>query len=288
MALQWVEDTDLRGPPGEPGPAAPGGSYVTGAVPAGAATVSITHGLGTRDVVVMVRETTGYAYVPVANDAPDDNTVRLSFADPPEANQYRYVIFAALGAPVSPPSAPTAHAPTHGTDGSDPLTPGLIGAATNDHGHTGYAADDHTHPPTPVLRGPWVQTTGFLGSALAPIEDGRDTGGVLTVPALGYDWMPLASARYRGRSDVWASAPALELREGDPHHGEVYGKGLAPGTARVYDWVPAVVSPVLGPVLSGSSSHTFYLWMRPASGGGWVESVNTGDPHITVYALPMG
>lgn len=286
-ALAWAD------PPG-----ASGGSYITGTVPAGSATVTITHNLGTRDVVVMVRETATYQYVPVANDAPTSNTVRLVFTAAPTSGQYRYVIFAALGEPVPAPAAPTAHASTHATDGSDPVSTASIGAAPADHTHPGYAAASHdhsgvyapaqhTHPPAPVLRGPWVQTNGFLGSALAPIGDGRNTGGVLTVPALGYDWLPFASARYRGRSDVWASAPALELREGDPHYGEVYAKGLAPGTARVYEWVPAVVSPVLGPVLSGSSSHTFYLWMRPASGGGWVESVNTGNPHITVYALPV-
>lgn len=113
-----------------------GGTYIAGAVPPGAATVTITHNLGTRDVVVMVRETAGYQYVPVANDAPTINTVRLVFAAAPASGQYRYVVFAALGEPVQGPVAPTSHAPTHAAGGADPLSPGAIGAAEAGHTHS--------------------------------------------------------------------------------------------------------------------------------------------------------
>lgn len=262
-ALAWAD------PPG-----AAGGSYVTGTVPAGSGTVTITHNLGTRDVVVMVRETATYQYVPVANDAPTSNTVRLVFTVAPTSGQYRYVIFAALGEPVPAPSAPTAHATTHRSGGSDPLTPSAIGAAEA----------EHTHPP--VLRGPWVQTSGFVSSGLAHIGDGRDTGGQLTVPALGYDWMPMATGQYAVRSDIRDTVPSLDLTVGSPS-GPVCARGIGWGAGRALGWQPVPLSPVLGVVLSGSTSQTFYLWMRSAAGGGWTESSNTGSPNITVYALPV-
>jgi len=55
---------------------------------------TITHGLGTRDVMVQVYDATTYEQVVVDNVRTDTNTVTLSFATDPTANQYRYVILA--------------------------------------------------------------------------------------------------------------------------------------------------------------------------------------------------
>lgn len=322
---------------------AAGGSYITGTVPAGAATVTITHNLGTRDVVVMIRDTTSYQYVPVANDAPTTNTVRLQFAAAPTSGQYRYVIFAALGEPTQGPVAPTAHASTHSAGGTDPLTPAAIGAAESshthpasaitsgtlslarlptgttsstvaigNHTHSGYASTSHTHSGyaatthghdaadvtsgvldqarlPPMLRGPWVQTSGFVTLTLGAAND-RQIGSA-TIEPLGYDWIPFCSARYQIRSDIARPAYLEVVHQAT---GSVVSHGASGDTGRVPEnsplwpaWFPVHTSPVLGAAsLSGDSSHTFVL--RAAQTGAWVEGNNGGDPHIVIYALRMG
>jgi len=73
-------------------------SYV-GDVPAGAAgaAITVTHGLGTADVNVSVRETSTGLWVPVANQTTGTNTLDLTFASAVTAGQYRVYVVAATG-----------------------------------------------------------------------------------------------------------------------------------------------------------------------------------------------
>lgn len=58
-----------------------------------ATSITVTHNLGTRDVVVMVRETNSpYAIVMPDIECTDDNTVTLRFATAPSLNQYTVTI----------------------------------------------------------------------------------------------------------------------------------------------------------------------------------------------------
>jgi hypothetical protein len=70
------------------------GGIVSGYVPSGSATPSIVHSLGTTDLVVSVHEESTGLYPLVAAASTDINTVQLTFAFPPNANQYRYTIVA--------------------------------------------------------------------------------------------------------------------------------------------------------------------------------------------------
>lgn len=78
------------------------GGIVSGYVPAGSATPSIVHALGTTDLLVSVHDEATGAYALVAAASTDINTVQLSFVVAPTTNQYRYTIVsrsALLGAP---------------------------------------------------------------------------------------------------------------------------------------------------------------------------------------------
>ena len=56
-------------------------------------TIVVTHNLGTRDVLVSVRQAASpYAQVIVENEATDTNTVTLKFATAPTSGQYRVLI----------------------------------------------------------------------------------------------------------------------------------------------------------------------------------------------------
>lgn len=119
-----------------------------GAVPAGSATATITHNLGTLDVDVAVYRVSDGLQVGVPNDRVDTNTVTLTFATAPTAGQYRVVVSAGTGAGGAGGGGglPELHASTHATAGSDPVSPGAIGAATSGHNHdAAYSATGHTH-----------------------------------------------------------------------------------------------------------------------------------------------
>lgn len=64
----------------------------SGDVPAGSASAVITHNLGTKDVVVMIRENSSDEYVMPNFSATSVNTVTVFFATAPTAAQYRAVI----------------------------------------------------------------------------------------------------------------------------------------------------------------------------------------------------
>ena len=50
---------------------------------------TITHNFGTQAVAVVMRDSTNsYRQIPVSNDAPTTNTVRIYFAEQPTNNQY--------------------------------------------------------------------------------------------------------------------------------------------------------------------------------------------------------
>jgi hypothetical protein len=78
------------------------GGIVSGYVPSGSVTPSIVHALGTVDLAVSVHEEATGLYPLVAAASTDINTVQLTFAVAPNANQYRYTIVsksAVLAAP---------------------------------------------------------------------------------------------------------------------------------------------------------------------------------------------
>jgi hypothetical protein len=59
--------------------------------------IVVTHGLNTRDVVVMVRQnTTPWAFIEPDIEATDANTVTLRFTTAPTAAQYRAIVQAVL------------------------------------------------------------------------------------------------------------------------------------------------------------------------------------------------
>ena len=63
-------------------------------VPSGSATAAITHGLGTLDVLVMVREISGGAFVEPDIAVTSATVVTLTFATAPTAGQYRVTVLA--------------------------------------------------------------------------------------------------------------------------------------------------------------------------------------------------
>lgn len=78
------------------------GGIVSGYVPSGSTTPSIVHALATVDLAVSVHEEATGLYPLVAAASTDINTVQLTFATAPAANQFRYTIIAksaVLGAP---------------------------------------------------------------------------------------------------------------------------------------------------------------------------------------------
>ncbi len=58
------------------------------------ATAAITHGLGTLDVLVMVREISGGAFVEPDIAVTSATVVTLTFATAPTAGQYRVTVLA--------------------------------------------------------------------------------------------------------------------------------------------------------------------------------------------------
>lgn len=78
------------------------GGIVSGYVPSGSTTPSIVHALSTVDLAVSVHEEATGVFPLVAAATTDINTVQLTFATAPTANQYRYTIIAksaVLGVP---------------------------------------------------------------------------------------------------------------------------------------------------------------------------------------------
>lgn len=264
-----------------------GGGHATGAVPAGQATATITHGLGTRDVAVMVRETGGYTYVPVANDAPDADTVRLQFATAPSAGQYRYVIFAGLGAPVPGPAAPLAHAPSHAAGGTDPVTPNTIGAAPTEHTHSGYAATGHDHDNRYAPAGhthPRTMRYATTDIAASPKAGAPRIITTITVPDPGFDWYPLCFAELEISNDINGARPALKVRLGSVT-GALYARGSGITGGNAYYMTQA--NPYPGASLSAGSSRVFHLVVENDYGGGvWIQTTDAFNPHFTVYVIP--
>ena len=81
------------------------GGIVSGYVPAGSTTPSIVHALGTVDLLVSVHNEATGAFLDTEVVTPttlDANTVRLTFATAPTANQYRYTIAAKSAALAAP------------------------------------------------------------------------------------------------------------------------------------------------------------------------------------------
>lgn len=70
------------------------GGIVSGYVPAGSASATIVHGLGTVDLLVSVHAESTGEFPLVAAVTTDVNTVQLTFTSAPLANQYRYTIVA--------------------------------------------------------------------------------------------------------------------------------------------------------------------------------------------------
>lgn len=121
-----------------------------GPVPSGSTTPTITHDLGTADVDVTVWRVADGIQVGVPVDRLDGNNVQLTFATAPAAGEYRVLVSAGTGASGSGDGGsgglPAAHAFTHATAGSDPVSPGSIGASPSDHNHVGvYSPVVHNH-----------------------------------------------------------------------------------------------------------------------------------------------
>jgi hypothetical protein len=68
------------------------GSFVTGFVPSGSTTATVTHSLGTTDLLWSIHEEATGNFPPVAPNTTDVNTVQFTFVAAPTANQYRYTI----------------------------------------------------------------------------------------------------------------------------------------------------------------------------------------------------
>lgn len=126
----------------------PGVPYF-GPVPAGSTTATIVHGLGTNDVDVTVYRVADGLQVGVPVDRVDADTVALTFVTAPTSGQYRIVVSAGTGSGGpggGGGGAPDPHAVTHAAGGSDPVSPGSIGAAETAHTHEGdFASATHDH-----------------------------------------------------------------------------------------------------------------------------------------------
>jgi hypothetical protein len=151
-----------------------GGGFAAGIVPSASGTTpTITHGLGTRDLIVSVREVATDLIVRVASETTTDNDIRLTFSTAPTSGQYRYTILSAAatlgtGAHSHAQSevtgltaaidgkAPLAH--THGIADTTSLQATLDGKAASAHVHDyaptlhdhDYAATGHTHTPASI------------------------------------------------------------------------------------------------------------------------------------------
>lgn len=87
-------------------------------------------------------------------------------------NSVTLASIAALGG-----GAPAAHASSHGPNGSDPVTPGAIGAATATHSHGSVTSDGKIGSTAglPVVTGAaGVLTTGLFGSESGTFCEGND------------------------------------------------------------------------------------------------------------------
>jgi hypothetical protein len=159
-----------------------------GTVPAGSATPTITHNLGTLDVEVVVIRSTDGVEVGVPSTRNGVDSVILTFGTAPTANQYRVIVSAGHGNGGTGDGGGTAgpHAATHASTGTDPVTPAAIGAAATTHTHSSYsltshvhgayALEDHTHEATgpggvkpypPVLASAPDGTTRTINAALS-------------------------------------------------------------------------------------------------------------------------
>jgi hypothetical protein len=158
-----------------------------GPVPAGSTTPTITHSLGTNDVDVTVYRVTDGVQVGVPADRVDMDNVQLTFTTAPTSGQYRVVVSAGTGAGGpggGGGGTPDPHAASHGSGGSDPVTPAAIGAATAGHTHEGTGDHDHAGVYAATVHG---------HNGLAP--SGGGTGQVLTKVTSAnhdYDWADAA------------------------------------------------------------------------------------------------
>lgn len=102
--------TGATGPQGATGPPGTGGGssyvYVEDIGNNSDTTIIVTHNLDTEDIIVSVRDnSSGEEYI-VPNETTDNNNVTLYFAVAPTTDQYRVIVLATGGVPVTVDSSP--------------------------------------------------------------------------------------------------------------------------------------------------------------------------------------
>lgn len=145
--------------------------------------IDVAHNLGTRDVLVSVREAASpYTHAFPDVQSLDANTVRLTFAVAPSSGQYVVTVIGGNAQAVA------AHAGTHASGGGDPISPASIGAADLVH-----AARHHPQTGADKIT---MSLSGTLAArpAASAVADG--TIYVATDEAGG--------TAYQERADAWA------------------------------------------------------------------------------------